>query len=1060
MAYGDITGYIDKYADGMWGPSALCKVNDSIYAFASGNADQPDTMGLRTFAANSVTGAITKAIIATYDYRDTQYGGPCDITKISNDVFMLVYRDQDVPWSSHVKTVSISSDGATITLLDSSSEVVGIGYYPRINKALQVGTNVWAYASAENYDDGGNKEGMTVRTRTVNPTTGVLGNVTVKHFELGWSPTYFQFVALGGTYYALLVGQRASGTHDCVLKTFTIGTDGTVSDFVDTETIIAGGGTNSRPVIQALGYNNEFAIFYHDPANNASVQTRQIISGVIGAAQANIIFDASSSFTFGAVPAWVTYQDINNIKISIVYQGANDNLWAATVNINHDATTITVASGPTAISGTGAPYGQCSAKEAATMSDGFYMVGATYGSGQVVLFTFGVVTGPVITGAALILELAYNQSIFTEVPTWTDVTAEMMALHTERGRMHELDRVEAGTAIFTLNNVTGNWWRNNSSSPYYPYVKPLTLVRLNPYYALTSYHAFYGVVEAIKPNWVDERGGKTPIADLQCVDIFKSFSRLNLMPAGGNSTGQIGLYSTANAGTTEVFLDNVRFLYPGQSVCLHTAAASTNEIGYISSVDQSLSKITLSGAIGNTFLDTGYLTKFPRMYSGIRINDVLYELGWPMALTTTATGLVEVAEMLPPIEGTNALEHLQDVAQAESGLLFVRGDGYVVFQAQDYRQSLASQATFEDSTAVSTSKYVKPELSDDDSFIYNWAEIGGDDINTQIFASASSAAMQGKRSYTITNGVYAYDKDALDKAYLTVRRYEDSLLRCESLLIFPDATASDLYPKVFGYELSTKITFNLNSTANPANISQDYHIEKITHDWNASDDLWQTKWQLWQVNQFQIFRADGTTGHSAYYDAYSDVDYATAHNAAAAGNVFNENAMRVGHEYTAGVPGYMFYRGVCGWDTTTLSATTTIVSAEVLVLDCTATVVQSLDNTTSLYIVPAPTTEIAYGSSNRVIGDYGDLLDNVTDYGHVALNTPSTWIFGGWNSIALNSVGRAAINAGGITQFGFRTNRDINAVSTSGPANINEFIRVHGSSVTTSGSPRLIVRVA
>ena len=63
----------------------------------------------------------------------------------------------------------------------------------------------------------------------------------------------------------------------------------------------------------------------------------------------------------------------------------------------------------------------------------------------------------------------------------------------------------------------------------------------------------------------------------------------------------------------------------------------------------------------------------------------------------------------------------------------------------------------------------------------------------------------------------------------------------DSLTILPSANPSVLYPQVFGYDLSTRITVALTQ----ASVNEDYFIEGINHDWNAQEpEMRQTTWQL------------------------------------------------------------------------------------------------------------------------------------------------------------------------------------------------------------------------
>ncbi len=603
----------------------------------------------------------------------------------------------------------------------------------------------------------------------------------------------------------------------------------------------------------------------------------------------------------------------------------------------------------------------------------------TLGTGSIIFTLIGfeqqVLTVP---GTTIPIKggIGFNQPIFGDYPdvSWEYVSADIMDVNIKRGRMHELDRIEAGTAILTLKNTTGNYWRYNTASPYYAIggFHPLLRVHLSSEYEGTTYHLFDGVVESIKPGWVDDRGGTTSIMTVQCVDLFKAFTRL--------------------------------FVFG-----------------------------TLQTPVGT----------FPSQLSSARINAVLDEMGWPDTATSRSidTGKVTVQALTPPVGGTNAMEHLFDVAKAEGGLIFIDGLGRVVFQNRDARISSTSSATFSD---ASDSHYVMPELYDDDTFIYNEARIKGTSIAEQVYYDSTAMTNQGERAWVVSDSQIKNDADAFEQAYLIVSRYSDSKLRCQNLLFMPSANVSDLFPKALGYEISTHIKLQLDNTYNPLALGAsglEYHIEGIEHEYHADTNLWQTKWQLWDVNQYRIFRVDKTTGHGDYV-VNSNANYTTCHDAASGSTAYNDQAtLVVGQSNQASV--YAIDRGFIQVDTTNLLVTDTIVSAILLMKDVGTTIDAPFDLTV---VNPGAVTDPID------TGDYSLLIGSATDCGHIGSGDITN---GGWFAITLDASGIALINKGSTTYFGLLSSKDISA--TAPLPGINEFIGIEGAD--SSYVPRLIVQV-
>jgi hypothetical protein len=610
--------------------------------------------------------------------------------------------------------------------------------------------------------------------------------------------------------------------------------------------------------------------------------------------------------------------------------------------------------------------------------------GANYQPKLVVTYT---------TGNSIIVELAFNQSIFTD-PTdvvWTDISADVREIHTKRGRMHELNRIEAGEATVVVNNTSGNYWRYNTAGTYYiaagnkEVVKPLTLLRIRSTYDGTTYPLYYGVTESLQPDWVSDRGGKTAIMKINCVDMFKTFSRYFI--------------TSTTTPPTQVYASEL---------------------------------------------------------SGARVNHVLDSMGWPDTATSRAidAGKVTVSALTPVDTGENSMEHIFDVAKAESGILFIAPNGIVTFQDSDSRWTnfATSSATF--TTGTSGNIYIKPEMSDDDTWIYNAAII--ETYNANVIGTASNATAitnQGLRLYEEKDTVIQNLQDAKDRALITVVRYADSKMRCSHLEIFPDSSPDDLYPKVLGYDISTRITLQLNNTDNPEALSttgKQYHIEGIEHDWYAWENKWMAKWQLWDVNQYRLFNLD----HSGYTEWYGVDSYANTHDYV--GNAYYYNNppdsanVRVGQSISNVLfPTWWLWRGYVAINTTGYPANINVANAYLRVhTPANYTIDRSFDITI--------TNTGGAPSNGELLNllDYSNLgVNAVTVYGSLVINTPSlavnTWLY-----IPLDTNGVAAINAGNITRFGIKSSQDI-ASNSPGTNTATEMIYFEG--YNTSNPPQLLV---
>jgi len=662
----------------------------------------------------------------------------------------------------------------------------------------------------------------------------------------------------------------------------------------------------------------------------------------------------------------------------------------------------------------------------------------------------GNLSGDIILEQALSIA-GVRQSIFSIAPTWTDITSYLMALDTKRGRLHELAHVVAGEAVFTLNNASGNFWRYNSAGAFYPDVKPLTLTRLRYRYLGVVYPLWYGVSESYNPGWaVVGEAGNTPIMELGCVDFFKTFNRYVLRDANP------ALTADTFAGYDYAIVDSVADLHEGQSIQIYSgtlAAPTKTETMTILQVVEATLTVIFTSTLANDYPTGSHLKKFPAVLSGTRINDCLLEMGFPLAMSVVDAGQCMVIAHTPPAGGTNIMEHIYAVTESEDGNVFIRGDGYFIFQDAIARTKApynTSQGTFRDTGADSL--YVHPELKDDDTFIYNAADIAGTGITEQIVQDNALQPIQGARILQRTSSLLANTGDAFNQAFIIVVRYGDSILRCDNLLVVPQASAADLYPKAMGWDISTRLTFILNSSINPAmmgsSLPGDYHIEGINHHWSMIDgepNLWKTKWQLWNVNQYRITPAV----HDGFLLNQDYTSYASGHNAAASSQPpYNDDGdVRVGQAIA--YAGAIFssadiFRGMMKFDTSQIGAGDTVLEAYLVVR-----ILSNADARAWSLTVTTPQTVDA----PLVDTDYHVLLGSLGDWG----NVPMLGLMTGWVAIPLNALGISAINkgVGATTIFALRSSRDI-AVDNPG-VNSQEWASLSGFG--TAYPPRLIVRL-
>lgn len=137
---------------------------------------------------------------------------------------------------------------------------------------------------------------------------------------------------------------------------------------------------------------------------------------------------------------------------------------------------------------------------------------------------------------ALVVEIAFSDPPLTPnaSATWTDVSAwvegsEGIEQYIHRGRNHERDENEAGTAIIVLRNTNREFDPINSTGDYRTDLLPMTKIRIGALWAGTTYWMFYGYIESMHPEYP---GGTVSTCTLECVDAFKYFGLVDIYTYG------------------------------------------------------------------------------------------------------------------------------------------------------------------------------------------------------------------------------------------------------------------------------------------------------------------------------------------------------------------------------------------------------------------------------------------------------------------------------------------------------------------------------------------------
>jgi len=513
----------------------------------------------------------------------------------------------------------------------------------------------------------------------------------------------------------------------------------------------------------------------------------------------------------------------------------------------------------------------------------------------------------------LALRVAFASAPMAVTPIWTDITNDVRRIRIRRGRNHELDRMEAGTMTLELKNFHGNYWPLNAGSAHFPNVLPGKRVDLTATYNAVAYPLYTGFIEDWNPDWLETTGGLLPIVKPDCADLINNLSNYDInggwtlptgfIDAGATWTLEPNAYDddlTTRAQTNilpaawsnflelthaGVSCDSLRFfeITLGLGVCDEVDIDAFydgiwNDV-YQGAFDHwnwttkplldGLKNVTSArirfhcapGFFGVTidlyelhFHDStaGYIQEL----SGIRIEKVLADLGWPSSAQDLDVGQSQMQATAAPLNNQNAMEHLFVVQRSELGIIYQAGDGDIQFEDRHHRLKAphtVSQAIFGDDVGENFYHGMEPRYGSDE--IRNDLRITRSGGVQQSASDAISQTDYGKRSLSRTGLLMINDNIAKDQADYMLKRYKDPALRNRQLRIIPERDPGRLWPQVLLREISDRITVRRNE----ANIDSDYHIEGIEHDIDLVDRTWTTKWQLSDADS-QVYWALGIVG--------------------------------------------------------------------------------------------------------------------------------------------------------------------------------------------------------
>lgn len=386
----------------------------------------------------------------------------------------------------------------------------------------------------------------------------------------------------------------------------------------------------------------------------------------------------------------------------------------------------------------------------------------------------------------------------TEAPTWVDVSSYVRPpMRITRGRQRELDVVQCGTADIVLDN------RDCRFDPLYPgvywtFVKPMRRIRIaakldapDGVFGLEGdlgdgwWALFTGYVESWDPEtFVD--GSRDSVTHVRCVDGFEPLAR--------------------------------------------------------AMINTSFSQ-ELSGSRIDAVLSLANWTTGSSWVIGSAVNGVVDTMVvGPSGDRALADGISLIVAQ--DIEQTSALQHAQDIAQAEGGWFFIGKDGAANFYDRHRllkEPFVTPRCSFGDYPGDSGYDYTSLRPSYGCEWIYNQVIMQTISGAEQVVEDTSSKNAYLLRTLQQTDLPLVSDGEALSRARFMLDRYKEPKTRFDSIE-FEGAIPDDIWEAILAFDLGEMIRVKHQPPGAISFWEQDSIIQGVTHD--ISDTGWKVSWWL------------------------------------------------------------------------------------------------------------------------------------------------------------------------------------------------------------------------
>lgn len=214
-----------------------------------------------------------------------------------------------------------------------------------------------------------------------------------------------------------------------------------------------------------------------------------------------------------------------------------------------------------------------------------------------------------------------------------------------------------------------------------------------------------------------------------------------------------------------------------------------------------------------------------------RLTKILNAAQWGFGSTLDAG----VVTLQVDTSTTSAQQLCTGVTDSDGGIVFSDRDGKFIFQDRNHR-STATRSTTIQITFGSTGSdkgFDEPQLSNDDTLVYNQVNITGNGLAVQTVSDGDSQALYGVRSLNI-NGWMKTTAEAADLASFWLNVYKNPEYRVDGIRVVPAADPSTMWPLILDAQIADRHQVKV-AIPGGGTITRDVHVSGVSHSITQSD---------------------------------------------------------------------------------------------------------------------------------------------------------------------------------------------------------------------------------